>query len=109
VDTIGVCAVAGATLGKGEFLNSLLDNLAYACAVCNFAKGTDIATVLEDYQQPVRLFNPRTDEWDEHFRLQGATILPLTPIGEATIKVLNLNDPARILERQALIRIGRYP
>jgi hypothetical protein len=25
VDTIGVCAVAGATLGKGEFLNSLLD------------------------------------------------------------------------------------
>ena len=36
------------------------DNLAYACAFCNRAKGTDIAS-LSLRGDLVRLFNPRTD------------------------------------------------
>lgn len=39
------------------------DNLAYSCPICNLNKGSDIATVLDDIQKPVRFYNPRKDEW----------------------------------------------
>ena len=86
-----------------------LDNFAYACAFCNYAKGANIATIIDDTKQLVRLFNPRHDRWQDHFRLEGAHIVPLTEIGEATVKVLGLNHPSRIMERELLIRAGRYP
>ena len=54
-------------------------------------------------------FNPRTDNWFEHFRLSEGLIEPLTEIGEVTIKVLGFNDLERILERKGLIEIGCYP
>lgn len=85
-----------------------LDNLAYACAFCNYAKGTDIATIIDDADYPVRLFNPRRDRWQDHFRLDGAYIVPLTKVGEATVRLLGLNHPSRIAERELLIRAGRY-
>jgi hypothetical protein len=57
----------------------------------------------------VRLFNPRTDRWRDHFRLQGPVIEPQTLIGEVTVKVLGFNAPERIMERRLLQRLGRYP
>lgn len=71
------------------------ENLAYACARCNFAKGSDIATVLGAEEELTRLYHPRRDRWEDHFRLNGAFIEPLTEIGEAKVKVLRLNAPAR--------------
>lgn len=84
------------------------DNLAYACAFCNYAKGTDIATFLDDTDHPVRLFNPRRDRWEDHFKLEGVYIVPVTNIGEATVRLLGLNHPLRLAERELLIRAGRY-
>ncbi|MCL6533044.1 MAG: HNH endonuclease [Armatimonadetes bacterium] len=84
------------------------DNLAYACAFCNYAKGTDIATVLDDADHPVRLFNPRRDRWEDHFTLEGAYIIPLTKVGEATVRLLGFNHPLRLAERELLIKTGRY-
>jgi hypothetical protein len=55
------------------------------------------------------LFNPRTDSWQEHFRLEEATIVPLTEVGEVTISILGFDSIDRILERSALIEAGRYP
>jgi hypothetical protein len=49
-----------------------------------------------------RLFHPRTDVWNAHFRWQGAEILPLSPIGRVTVAVLCLNDPELVLLRSAL-------
>jgi hypothetical protein len=86
-----------------------LDNLAYACAFCNYSKGANIATVLGETDRMVRLYNPRRDCWQEHFRLEGAYIVPISEIGEATVKVLALNHPARVMEREMLIRAGKYP
>jgi 5-methylcytosine-specific restriction endonuclease McrA len=86
-----------------------LDNLAYACAFCNYSKGANIATVLGEPDRMVRLYNPRRDSWQEHFRLEGAYIVPISEIGEATVKVLGLNHPARVMEREMLIRAGKYP
>ncbi len=43
------------------------DNLAYTCQICNLSKGSDIATFLEKPSIPIRFFNPRTDNWNDHF------------------------------------------
>jgi HNH endonuclease len=87
------------------------DNLALACAPCSQRKGTNIASIALETGELVRLFNPRTDRWRDHFRLDldGITIVPLTPIGEVTCRILGMNDSARLLERQALRQVGRYP
>jgi hypothetical protein len=36
-------------------------------------------------------------------------IVPLSPIGEVTARILNFNDSERLLERQNLRALGRYP
>ena len=86
-----------------------LENLALACVFCNRYKGSDIATISPETGELVRLYNPRTDRWREHFRLNGLIIEPLTEIGEATIRILQMNHEDQILERQVLARRKRYP
>jgi hypothetical protein len=87
------------------------DNLAYACALCNRNKGTDLASVEPETGEIVRFYNPRKDRWTDHFRLaeDGITIAALTPLGGVTVRILGLNAPERLLERSALREIGRYP
>lgn len=87
-------------------------NLAYACLTCNRNKGSDIASLSSATGTLVRFFNPRSDRWSEHFRLEdadGITIVPLSDIGEATVRIFGMNAPERLLERQALRSIDRYP
>lgn len=79
-----------------------LINLAWACFPCNNIKGTDIGTMLLPDRTFVRLFNPREELWDEHFEMEQGVIYAKTKIGEATIKVLKLNEVDRIIERQAI-------
>jgi hypothetical protein len=57
----------------------------------------------------VALFNPRTQEWNEHFSLTGGLIIALTPIASATVRLLKLNLPARVETRATLAGRGRYP
>ena len=84
------------------------DNLAYACMVCNRFKGTNISSV-DASGAVIRLFNPRLQRWEEHFRLDGVIIQPLTNVGEATARLLRLNAAERVIERNALQHLGRYP
>ena len=49
-----------------------------------------------------RLFNPRTDTWDQHFHIQAGRIIGLTPVGRTTVYVLNMNRPDRIRIRVEL-------
>jgi len=84
-------------------------NLAFACVFCNRHKGTDIASIYPPTGELVRLFNPREDRWPDHFRIEGAQIVPLTKIGELTARILGFNVSDRILERQALLSSARYP
>jgi hypothetical protein len=85
------------------------DNLAYACIFCNLQKGTDLGSINWQTAELVRFFNPRRDFWGEHFRLNEAVIQPLTDIGEVTARIFDFNNDERILERQALMEVGRYP
>jgi hypothetical protein len=85
-----------------------LDNLCLACLDCNRHKGSDFGSFDPDTGQITALFNPRTQTWHEHFRLDGPRIIPLSPEGRVTVFVLRLNDEIRVLARQALIQAGRY-
>ncbi len=83
-------------------------NLALACAPCNRAKGSDIASLLPDGKL-VRLFNPRTDRWADHFRLDDVVIVGISEVGEVTALLLKLNDVDRLEERALLQSKDRYP
>jgi hypothetical protein len=83
------------------------ENLALACVFCNRNKGSDIASIAAG--ELVRFYNPRTDVWSDHFRLNGTEIEALTNIGEATIRILQFNNIDQITEREVLNRRGRYP
>ena len=85
------------------------DNLAAACLPCNCSKGSDLTTFDPLSSALVPLFNPCQHTWDEHFILADALIVGLTPIGRATVVLLKLNTPTRLLHRRALIAQGRYP
>lgn len=88
---------------------TVLENLALACSFCNRAKGTDIGSILEPNAGFIRFFNPRADRWSDHFRLQGSKIDPRTDIGAVTVNILRMNSMERLIERDVLIRQGRYP
>jgi 5-methylcytosine-specific restriction endonuclease McrA len=52
------------------------DNLALCCTLCNRFKGTDIASIDVETGHLTPLFNPRLDTWDEHYRFQNSEIPP---------------------------------
>lgn len=84
------------------------ENLALACQPCNRSKGSDLGSISEISKTLVRFFNPRTDDWNEHFRVNSnGELEPLTEIGEVTTFIFGLNEPRRITERLGLIEIGR--
>jgi hypothetical protein len=86
-----------------------LDNLALSCAVCNRRKGSDISSVDPETGTLVPLFNPGTQPWSDHFRLDGMPIVGLTAIDRTTVAFLQLNAFECLIERDALIRTSRYP
>ena len=84
-------------------------NLAFACARCNHAKGSDIGSLAPGTGQYCRLFNPRIDCWEDHFALEGSLIVGRTDVAQVTVNILRLNDPERLAERVLLQQIGEYP
>ena len=57
-----------------------------------------------------RLFNPRQQVWDEHFRINSeGSLSGLTPEGRVTVAVLRLNEPERVEQRYGERLLGNYP
>ena len=81
---------------------TILANLALACFQCNRYKGSDIGSIDPLTSQLTPLFNPRQQDWRNHFRLQEGQIIPLSPEARVTTYLLRLNDPDRVKERIAL-------
>jgi hypothetical protein len=86
-----------------------LENLALACARCNAFKGPNLTGIDPRTGLIVRLFHPRRDLWHEHFHWQGSVLEGLTDIARATIDVLAINEPERVLHRKLLIISGESP
>ena len=76
------------------------ENLALSCAICNKYKGSDIASIDDETEAIVPLFNPRKDVWSEHFKIESGVFTGLTPNARATIRLLQINNSARIEERK---------
>lgn len=81
-------------------------NLALACPECNWFKGTNIASIDPDTGDLVRLFDPRSDAWDTHFRKEGALIRGTTAMGRTTAWLLQFNTGDRLRWREFLLRSG---
>lgn len=88
---------------------SELANLAWACPSCNLHKSNRVDVVVSGARATVRLFNPRIDRWQDHFRWEGFCVVGLTPVGEATIDALELNHERRIRIRQAEALFDLFP
>lgn len=82
------------------------DNLALSCTICNKHKGSDIASITSDTGNVIALYHPRRDIWTNHFKIEDAQILPLTPTGEVTVRLLQFNSMNRVQERALLIEAG---
>src|SRR5439155_23852272 len=79
---------------------AVAENLAFACFHCNHLKGPNLASVDPESGQLTPLFHPRRDHWHEHFRLDGARIVPLTAVGRATAELLRFGSPERLTARE---------
>ena len=75
------------------------ENLALACVTCNRAKGSDIASLTEEGVL-AGLFHPRREVWAEHFVREGPRIIGRTAVGRVTVRLLKLNAPERLAERE---------
>ena len=85
-----------------------VDNLAWACIFCNLYKGPNLASFDPDSRELTRLFNPRRDRWEEHFKLEGSSIVGLTAVGRTTCWLLDLNSEILAALRQSLMRERRW-
>jgi 5-methylcytosine-specific restriction endonuclease McrA len=75
------------------------ENLALACAECNLHKGSNLTGIDPETNQITRLFDPRRQRWDEHFSWDGLRIIGASAVGRTTVRVLDLNSPARLRVR----------
>ncbi|MCE2693282.1 MAG: HNH endonuclease [Verrucomicrobiaceae bacterium] len=73
-----------------------LENLCLACIDCNLHKGTNLTGIDPDTDQITPLFHPRRDNWDVHFFWNGIRMAGCSPVGRATIRVLDLNSDDRL-------------
>ncbi len=88
---------------------TILQNLAFACWRCNLYKGTDVGTFDLETGKLTPLYNPRTQCWTDHFRIEtNGIIIPQTPEARITIRLLRINDTGRIEERFDLIEAELY-
>jgi hypothetical protein len=82
------------------------ENLALSCPFCNRHKGPNVAGIDPTSLTLAPLFNPRTDNWHEHFEWRGGWVAGKTASGRATVVVLAMNHSAQVAVRQALMTEG---
>lgn len=84
------------------------ENLALACDRCNLHKGPNLTGIDPLTDSVALLVNPRRDQWDEHFELGEALVVGKTPVGRATVELLQMNAWRRRQLRAALLDEGRW-
>ena len=82
------------------------ENLAMACPDCNRHKGPNLVTLDSLTREIVRLFHPRRDVWENHFEYSGAILEGRSPVGQATIRLLQINTVERVEMRAELLNCG---
>ena len=72
------------------------DNLCLSCSSCNLSKATAITAHDLETDEEIALFNPRIQNWQEHFKWidGGLRLRGKTAVGRATIVRLKINQQA---------------
>ncbi len=91
---------------KGE---TIPDNLALACVSCSLRKGARQYVRDPDTGKQVAIFNPRQQNWYEHFNWDGVRVIGLTSVGRGTISALHLNREVMLAIRSEEEWFGRHP
>lgn len=91
--------------------SDFVDNLALACFFCNRRKSGKQKAFDSESGDEVFIFNPRTNNWAEHFiwSVDRLRIIPLTEIGRATVELLEFNRERVLLIREADVAVKRHP
>lgn len=86
-------------------------NLALSCRSCNVHKGSHTRITDPETGAEVPIFDPRADQWDEHFQADRKTgvIIGITVRGRATIETLLLNSTFQVRARRQWVRLGLFP
>ena len=84
-------------------------NLALACVSCSLRKWANQTAIDPETGEDVALFQPRSQTWGEHFRWDGATVIPISPTGRATVAALAMNRPLVVAIRWEEAIRGRHP
>jgi hypothetical protein len=84
-------------------------NLALACVSCSLRKGARQSAPDPDTGADTAVFSPRTNRWPDHFRWEGALVVPLTATGRATVLALAMNRPLAVAIRLEEAERGRHP
>lgn len=87
---------------------TVAENLALACVSCSLRKGARETAVDPNTGNEVLLFNPRRDDWFEHFAWQRTRLIGLTPVGRATISALDMNRALILAIREEEAALGRH-
>lgn len=87
------------------------ENLALACRACNRNKFTKTHYFDAVTNENVRLYNPRIDNWNEHFQWNETEteMIGKTPVGRVTIELLQVNRQSNINQRELLRLVGLHP
>ncbi len=85
------------------------DNLALACVSCSLRKWARQAAPDPETGEDAPMFSPRAQRWADHFRWDGAVVVPLTPTGRATTAALAMNRPLVVAIRWEEAERGRHP
>jgi hypothetical protein len=88
------------------------DNLALACPRCNSAKWTHTSASDPESGELIRLFDPRRDNWSDHFQWSATDPMWLearSAAARATIELLDLNSQHRRQVRHWLIALRFHP
>jgi hypothetical protein len=88
-----------------------LANLALACRACNLYKADQLTGRDEETGAEIRLFDPRSQTWNQHFALDAATgaIRGKTAAGRVTVACLQMNRPVHRAARLCWMRLGFFP
>jgi hypothetical protein len=88
-----------------------MENLCYACPVCNNAKRSQITARDPQAGRRVRLFNPRRHSWYRHFpwSADGGYLFGKTATGRATVGALDMNRLRIVHIRRLWAALGLHP
>lgn len=90
---------------------TIFENVCLACRSCNEFKGNSTDAVDPMTGETMPLFNPRIQEWTQHFvwSPDGTMVEGITTIGRATVVRLRMNNPVIVVARRRWVISGWHP